>query len=80
MPLTPQHTTEEALRQIEDRCAMLRFFADSIRQIDSVPDAAVFSGLADDLAEIAAMAHAARRALDVSGLSTEIGTGRRRRA
>jgi len=80
MLLTPQHTVEEAIRSIEDRAAMLRFFADSI-QTASVPDPAFFSGLGDAVGEIEAIARAVRRALDVDALGTEIGAeqrGRRR--
>jgi hypothetical protein len=43
---------EEALHQVEDRAAMVRFFADAIRQVDVVPDRSVFSRLADTLGEI----------------------------
>lgn len=71
MLLTPQHTVEEAIRSIEDRAAMLRLFADSIHT-DSVADPAFFSGLADAVGEIEAIAQAVRRALDVDALGTEI--------
>ncbi len=78
MLLTPQHTVEEAIRSIEDRAAMLRFFADSMRQVDAVPDPAFFSGLGDSLGEIQAIAHTVRRALDVNALSTTIGSKQHR--
>jgi hypothetical protein len=81
MLLTPQHTVEEALRSLEDRAAMLRFFSDSTRQIDVVPEPAFFSGLGDSLGEIEAIARAVRRVLDVHALGIELGPdklGRRR--
>jgi hypothetical protein len=43
----PNLTVEEALRRVEDRAVMIRFFDDSIRQVDVVPEPAFFSGLAD---------------------------------
>jgi hypothetical protein len=81
MLLTPEHCVEEALRSLEDRAAMLRFFADSIPKIDVVPERAFFSGLADSLGEIEAIARAVRRVLDVDALGIELGStqhGRRR--
>ena len=79
MALTPQHTVEEALRTVEDRAAMLRFFADSIRQVEVVPEQAFFSGLADSLEEIQSLVHAVRRVRDVDALGTEIGSDQKRR-
>ena len=57
---------------------MLRFFADSVQHLDEVPDAAVFSGLADDLGDLGAITLAVRRALDVDALSTHLGATRKR--
>lgn len=57
---------------------MLRFFADSI-QTASVPDPAFFSGLADAVGEIEAIAQAVRRALDVDALGTKIRSEQHRR-
>jgi hypothetical protein len=79
MPLTPEHVVEEALRAIEDRAAMLRFFSDSIRQIDVVPERAFFSGLADSLGEIEAIARAVRQVLDVGALGMQLGSDQRGR-
>jgi hypothetical protein len=64
-------TVEEGLKRVEDRAAMLRFFADSIRDVDIAPDPAVFSGLGDAAREIEDTVRAARRALDVDALGTE---------
>lgn len=76
MLLTPEHTVEDALGSIEDRAAMLRFFADSITLVDGVPERAFFSGLADAIGEIQATAHAVRHALAVEALNTLIGSAR----
>jgi hypothetical protein len=68
----PNLTVEEALRQIEDRAAMLRFLADSIRRVDVLPEPAFFSGLADALGEMETIARTARRSLDVQALDTQL--------
>lgn len=74
----PNLTVEEALRRVEDRAAMIRFLADSIRQVDIVPEPAFFSGLADTLGEIERIARTARRSLDVGALGTEMKPSRDR--
>ena len=79
MPLTPEHVVEEALRAVEDRAAMLRFFSDSIQQIDVVPERSFFSGLADSLGEIEAIARAVRHVLDVDALGVGIGSNQNRK-
>lgn len=63
-------TVVEALRRVEDRAAMIRFLADSIRQVDIVPEPAFFSELADTLGEIERIARTARRSLHVEALGT----------
>lgn len=77
MLLTPEHTVEDALGSIEDRAAMLRFFADSITLVDGVPERAFFSGVADAIGEIQETANAVHHALAVDALSTPIGSARR---
>lgn len=72
MLLTPQHTVEDALGSIEDRAAMLRFFADSITLTDGIPERAFFSGLADAIGEIQVAAQTIRNALAVDALNTPI--------
>lgn len=79
MLLTPEHTIEEALRTIEDRAAMLRFFSDAIRQVDVAPEPAFFSGLGDSLGEIEAIARAVRQVLDAGALCVELGSDQRGR-
>jgi len=44
--------------KVEDRAAMLRFFADGIVGQDRVPEQPVFSGLADVLGQIEDIARA----------------------
>src|SRR2546425_11229617 len=65
---------EEALRRLEARAAMLRFLADSAAASTngSVPEPAMFSGLADTLEEIQRLACSARRSLGVEALGTEL--------
>ena len=74
----PNLTIEEGLRQVEDRAAMLRFFADGIGGSDRVPDQAVFSGLADVLGQIEDIARSARRSLDADALSKDLKPSARR--
>jgi hypothetical protein len=78
MPRMSNLTVEEGLRQVEDRAAMLRFFADGMVRVDSVPDPAVFSGLGDVLRQIEDIARAARRSLDAEALSKDLKPAPRR--
>jgi hypothetical protein len=71
-------TVEEGLRQVEDRAAMLRFFADGMVRVDSVPDPAMFSGLGDVLAQIEDIVRSARLSLDAQALSTDLKPAARR--
>ena len=70
---TPPPNVEQTLRRLQDRAAMLRYFADgSARSTDAAPDPEVFSGLADALDDIAAMAQALRSSLSVEALDTAV--------
>jgi hypothetical protein len=65
---------EEALREVEDRAAMLRFLADSaaVAKTGIVPEPQMFSGIADTCAEIERLARTTRRSLNVEALGTEL--------
>jgi hypothetical protein len=63
---------------VEDRAPMIRFLADSIPQVDIVPEPAFFSGLADTLGEMETTVRTARRSLDAEALGTELRRSRLR--
>jgi hypothetical protein len=67
-------TVEEALRQLVDRAAMLRFFADSAAATNGgeTPAPEVFSGIADTCGEIERITRAIRRALSGEALDAEL--------
>jgi hypothetical protein len=73
MTANARHTVEEALHQVEDRTAMLRYLTESIRDVNDAPEPAFFVGLARVLRETEETVRAVRRVLDVPALSTPIG-------
>jgi hypothetical protein len=75
-------TLEEALRQLEDRAALLRYLAASAAINPEPPDRAVFAGMGELSADIERMARCARKALDADTLCAELKRpgGRRDRA
>lgn len=60
-------SAEEVLRRIEDRAAMLRYWADAGARHETPPPADALSGLADALGDIGALVAAMRAALPVRG-------------
>jgi hypothetical protein len=66
-------TIEEALRVIGEKAAMLRFVAEGLASARSVPaPLACGGGMSDVCTEIEELALAAKRALDVAALETEV--------
>ncbi len=72
-------TVAEALRQAENKAALVRFGADSAAGSTSPdrPDDAMLNGLGDVCGEIEDLVRRAREALDVRALATELGRHRR---
>jgi hypothetical protein len=66
-PAMTDLNVEQALKRLEDRATMLRFFADTAASVDPpAPDPSVFSGLGDLCADIQHCAQVVRRALVVT--------------
>jgi len=62
-------TVEEMLRRVEERAAMLRFFADGTTTSIEPPSARAWSGLADVCEEIESAARNVRKSLDAGALN-----------
>lgn len=65
-------TVEEALRQIRDRAAMLRYLAESVALNPALPDVAVMNGVGDVCEQIEDTAQLVADALDMHALSIEL--------
>jgi len=67
-------TVEEGLRRLEDRAAMLRFFADAAAasRDQVVPEPSAFSGMADACAAIVTLVRQTRRSLTAEALSADL--------
>ncbi len=64
-------TVEEALRQVEDKAALIRFGADGAAGSQEPPGPAVLSGLRDVCGEIEELVRTTRESLNVEALATE---------
>lgn len=66
-------SVEDALREVENRSAMLRYFADSAAgNFAGPPEPHVFQGLADTLRVMQVLARRVRMSLDNEALAEEL--------